>query len=94
MMPSVPTFAEQGMPEVEMGVWYGLLAPAGTPRAIVERIHADVARLLAEPEFRDKQVRAKGYEPIGAGPEEFAAFLKRDFARQGEVVRISGAKFE
>ena len=94
MMPSVPTFAEQGMPEVEMGVWYGLLAPAGTPRAIVDRMHADVARLLAEPEFRDKQVRAKGYEPIGAGPEEFAAFLKRDFARQGEVVRISGAKFE
>ena len=94
MMPSVPTFAELGMPEVEMGVWYGLLAPAGTPRAIVERIHADTARLLAEPEFRDKEILPKGYEPIGAGPDEFAAFLKRDFAHQREVVRISGAKFE
>jgi len=94
MMPSVPTFVELGMPELEMGVWYGLLAPAGTPRAIVERIHADTARLLAEPEFRDKEMLPKGYEPIGAGPEEFAAFLKRDFALQREVVRISGAKFE
>ena len=94
MMPSVPTFAELGMPEIEMGVWYGLLAPAGTPRAIIDRIHADTARLLAEPEFRDKEMLPKGYEPIGAGPEEFAAFLKRDFARQREVVRISGAKFE
>jgi len=94
MMPGVPTFVELGIPEIEIGVWYGLLAPAGTPRAIVERIHADTARLLAEPEFRDKEVLAKGYEPIGVGPEEFAAFLKRDFARQGERVRMSGAKFE
>ena len=94
MMPGVPTFVEMGMPEVEMGVWYGLLAPAGTPRAIIDRIHADTARLLAEPEFRDKEVLPKGYEPIGAGPEAFAAFLKRDFARQGEMVRISGAKVE
>ncbi len=94
MMPSVPTFVELGMPEVEMGVWYGLLAPAGTPRAIIDRIHADTARLLAEPEFRDKELLPKGYEPIGAGPEEFAAFLRRDFARQGEMVRISGAKVD
>ena len=94
MMPGVPTFGELGMPEVEMGVWFGLLAPAGTPRAIVERIHADTARLLAEPEFRDKEMLPKGYEPVGAGPEEFAAFLKRDFALRREVVRISGAKIE
>jgi tripartite-type tricarboxylate transporter receptor subunit TctC len=94
MMPSVPTFAELGMPEVEARVWYGLLAPAGTPRAIVDRIHADTAKLVADPEFRDKEIRAKGYEPIGAGPEEFAAFLKRDFALWGEMVRISGAKIE
>lgn len=94
LMPNVPTFVELGMPEVQMGVWYGLLAPAGTPRGIVDRIHADVAKLLNDPAFRNKELLPKGYEPIGAGPDEFAAFLKRDFERQREVVRISGAKVE
>jgi len=94
LMPNVPTFVEFGMPEVEMGVWYGLLAPAGTPRAVVDRIHTDVAKLINDPAFRNKELIPKGYEPIGAGPDEFAAFLKRDFARKGEVVKISGAKVE
>ncbi len=94
MMPQVPTFVELGMPEVETRVWYGLLAPAGTPRAVIDRIHADTAKVLADPEFRDREVLSKGYEPNGAGPGEFAAFLKHDFALQSELVRISGAKLD
>jgi tripartite-type tricarboxylate transporter receptor subunit TctC len=92
LMPEVPTLAESGYPEVEMSVWYGLVAPAGTPRTIVERIHADTLKLLQDPGFREREMLAKGYEPIGAGPEEFAALIAAESARRAAMVRISGAR--
>jgi tripartite-type tricarboxylate transporter receptor subunit TctC len=92
MMPDLPTFAELGYPDVEMSVWYGLLAPAATPRAIVDRIHADVLKLLADPEFREKEMLAKAYEPSGLGPDEFAALIKRELAARAAMVKVSGAK--
>jgi len=92
LMPDVPTVAEQGYPDVEMSVWYGLVAPAGTPRAIVERIHGDVTKVMADPEFRDNEMLAKGYEPTGLGPEEFAALVAKESRQRAAMVRISGAK--
>lgn len=91
MMPEVPTLAELGYPEVEASVWYGLLAPAGTPRPLIERIHADVLRIIQDPEFRDREMLARGYEPSGLGPEEFAALILRETASRAVMVKISGA---
>ncbi len=93
-MPEVPTFAELGYPDVDKGVWYGVLAPARTPRPQVERIHADIRRLLDEPEFREKELMSKGYEPTGLGPDEFAALIRRQFAAGANLVKVSGAQVE
>ena len=93
-MPELPTVAELGYPEVVKSVWYGLLAPARTPRALLERIHGDVSRLLADPEFREKEMYSKGYEPSGLGPDEFAALIKRQYAAGAMLVKVSGARVE
>jgi tripartite-type tricarboxylate transporter receptor subunit TctC len=93
-MPEVPTFAELGYPDVEKGVWYGVMAPARTPRPLVERIHADIRRLLEEPEFREKELLSKGYDPTGLGPEEFAALIRRQHAAGANLVKVSGAQVE
>ena len=94
LMPDVPTFAEQGYPEVETHAWFGLFVPAGTPRVAVERIHRDVAAVLREPGFREKEVVQKGYDLVASSPEEFALYLVRDREARGVAVRISGAKAE
>ncbi len=93
-MPDLPTFAELGYPDVEKSVWYGLLAPARTPRALVDRIHADVSKLIADPEFREKEILSKGYEPSGLGPDDFAALIKRQYAAGAQLVKISGARVD
>jgi tripartite-type tricarboxylate transporter receptor subunit TctC len=94
LLPDVPTFAELGYPEVDANVWFGVLAPAGTPRAVIERIHRDLARILADPEFRAKEIAAKGYDPAGLGPDEFAAHIRRELAARERSVRVSGARAE
>lgn len=94
LMPDVPTLVEQGYPDVEMSVWYGLLAPAGTPRGIVDRIHADVGKVMNDAEFREKEMLSKGYEPSGLGPEEFAALMARESRQRAVMVKLSGAKAE
>src|SRR5688500_11028118 len=94
LFPDVPTFAELGFPEVETHAWFGFFLPAGSPREAVARIHADVKKILDEPEFRQKQLIDRGYEVIGSTPEEFSVFLKTDFQSRGRAVKISGAKAE
>jgi tripartite-type tricarboxylate transporter receptor subunit TctC len=94
LMPGVPTFAEQGFPEVETHAWFGLFVPAGTPRAAVDRIYRDVAAILNEPGFREKEVVQKGYDLVASTPEEFAAFIVRDREARGRAVKLSGAKAE
>src|SRR5688500_14512665 len=94
LFPDVPTFTELGYPEVETHAWFGFFLPAGSPREAVARIHADVKKILDEPEFRQKQLIDRGYEVIGSTPEEFSVFLKTDFQSRGRAVKISGAKAE
>jgi tripartite-type tricarboxylate transporter receptor subunit TctC len=94
LIPNMPTFAETGFPDVDANVWFGLLAPAGTPREIVERIHRDVVKAMGDSQFRDTQVASKGYDYAGLGPDEFAAHIRKEFASRREVVKISGAKAE
>ncbi len=93
-LPAVPTFTELGYPAIEYTLWFGLFAPAATPRGIVDRIHRDVARLLADPEFRDKDLLSKAYEPSGITPDQFAAHLRRESTARAALVKLSGAKVE
>ncbi len=94
MLPDVPTFTESGFPEVPANAWFGLFAPAGTPRDVVVKLNAEVTKMLREPEFNQKEVIGKGYELVAGTPEEFAAFLVTDSQRNARAVKISGAKAE
>ena len=94
LLPEVPTFTESGFPDVPSNAWFGLFAPAGTPREVVMKLHAEVTKMLKEPEFNQKEVVAKGYDLVASTPEEFAAFLVLDSQRNARVVKISGAKAE
>jgi tripartite-type tricarboxylate transporter receptor subunit TctC len=94
LLPQVPTFTELGYPEVETHAWFGFFLPAGSPKEAVSRIHQDVSKIIADPEFRQKALIDRGYEPIGSSPEDFRDFMKTDRDRRGEAVRISGAKAE
>ena len=86
-LPNVPTIAEAaGLPEFEAASWYGLMAPARTPVAILDKLHADVVRVLAMPEVASA-LELQGARPIGNSPAEFAAAIARDTERWGKVVR-------
>jgi len=91
--PEIPTIAEQGLPGYEASNWYAILAPAGLPPAIANRIHADVARVVQAPDLRDRMA-ALGMEARAMPPDEFAAFLKSEIVKWAKVVKASGAKPE
>lgn len=93
-MPELPTIVELGYPDARTEVWYGLFAPARTPRTLIDRIHRDVSKLLAEPEFREKEIFSRGYEPSGLGPDEITALIRRELVAGGILVKISGARAE
>jgi tripartite-type tricarboxylate transporter receptor subunit TctC len=94
LMPEVATFAEQGYPEVETHAWFGFFVPAGSPRPSVERIQRDVAAILVEPAFREREIVAKGYDLVASTPDEFARYLVRDREARGRAVKLSGARAE
>ena len=70
LMPEVPTFAELGYPEVETHAWFGLFLPAAAPRELASRLQRDISRFMSEPEFRERQIIAKGYDAVLSTPEE------------------------
>ena len=90
-LPDVPTMKEAGVEGVEVPVWYGVLAPAGTPPAIVRKVADGIARATRDPEVR-KRMLEQGAMPVGSTPEEFARILREEVARWAEVVRVSGAQ--
>ena len=85
-LPNVPTIAESGVPGFEATQWYGLLAPAGTPREIIDKVHAEIARALTRAEVK-KRLETDGADPISMTPAEFAALIKSEIARWGRVIR-------
>ncbi len=93
VMPEVPTMKEAGVEGVEVTLWYGLLAPAATPREVVEKLAGAVARAAKDPATRE-QLRKQGADPVGNTPAEFNAYLREEFTRWSEVVKVSGAKIE
>jgi len=94
LFPEVPTFAELGYPEVETHAWFGLFLPAGSPKEAVARLYADTKKVIDDPEFRQKNLIDRGYEPIGSPPDVFLEFIKTDKENRGRAVKISGAKAE
>ncbi len=93
--PDVPTVAEAAaLPGFSIASWYGLLAPAGTPRAIIERLHAEATRALAAPDVRDLLFTRNGLEPNGAGPDAFAASIAAEIPEYRRIVRLAGANQE
>jgi len=89
----VPTMAEAGVPGYEADLWLGLVAPVGTPPAIIARLHAEVVKILQRPDVSASFVQ-QGTEPIGNTPEQFALVLKNEVEKWGKVVKFSGAKVE
>ncbi|GGX19386.1 ABC transporter substrate-binding protein [Pigmentiphaga litoralis] len=94
MLPNVPTFSELGYPDVGVNVWYGLLAPAKTPRAVVERINTDVRAVLADSAFVAANMEPKGYEPVGMSPEAFARHIRDELATRKTWVKVAGVEAE
>lgn len=90
LLPEVPTMAEAGIPNFEIAIWNGLLAPARTPRAIVERLHAETVAALRQPEVRARIV-ATGAEPVGNTSQAFGEYIRAEIRSWGEIVRRSGA---
>jgi tripartite-type tricarboxylate transporter receptor subunit TctC len=83
----IPTVAESGLPDYEATTWFGLFATAGTPREIVTKINAEVAKILADPQFREKFLAPQMFEPMASSPEEFADYIKAQTRRWAKVIR-------
>ncbi len=92
-LPQVPTVAEAGMPQLVAVNWYVLLAPAGTPRGIVERLNAESVKIMQTPETRER-LAAVGGEPAAGTPEQAARFLRDEHTRWGKVIRDAGIRAE
>ena len=93
LLPKVPTSKEAGYPELEAVLWYGMLAPAATPQAIITRLNQAFTKISNAADTRER-LASVGTLPMTSTPEQFAEFLKKDIARWGKVVRDSGATAE
>ena len=92
-LPEVPTINESGYKGFDAVTWFGLLAPAGTPKDVVAKVNAEFNKALANPELR-KKLGDEGADPAGGTPEQFAALIKDEIPRWGKVVKDSGAKVD
>ena len=91
--PELPTVAEAGLAGFDVFGWNGLLAPAGTPRAVIAKLHEEITRALRSPEVRER-IASFGFEPVGNTPEEFGEFVKADIAQWARVAKQSGARVD
>jgi len=92
-LPELPTIAESGLPGYEASSWYGILAPAGTPRAVVDRLNAELTKALDQPEVRASLI-AEGAEPAGGSPEVFAQHIRSEMERLGKLIRDANIRLE
>jgi tripartite-type tricarboxylate transporter receptor subunit TctC len=91
-LPDLPAVAE-ALPGYEVVGWYGVIGPAGMPAPLVERIHDELVRVLAQPDVRER-IQNDGSEPVGNAAREFREFMTADLAKWAKVVKQSGAKFD
>lgn len=93
LMPELPTIAEAGLPGYETVAWFGVLAPAGTPPEIVNKLSSEIGKIAKSPEIREKLI-AMGAEPVGGTPEEFKAVIDRDIAKWKPLAQKVGIKVD
>jgi tripartite-type tricarboxylate transporter receptor subunit TctC len=91
--PNIPTIAEAGLPGYEVPVWYGYLAPRGTPRAIIDKMHSGVAKAMASPELRDR-FTGEGGDATVRGPDEFTKLIGTELVKWAKVVKDSGVRID
>jgi tripartite-type tricarboxylate transporter receptor subunit TctC len=91
VMPEVPTIAEAGLPGFEATQWFGLLAPVGTSRTVIERLHQESVRAVRLQDTRDR-FAVEGLEPVGSTPDEFAAYIASEMSKWGKVIKAAGIK--
>jgi tripartite-type tricarboxylate transporter receptor subunit TctC len=91
--PDVPTVAEAGVPGYEFIVWYGMMVPGGTPRAIIVKLNAEIAKVLKSPATSERYAAA-GLDPVSNTPEAFAAQLKQEIPRWRQVVKAANIHVE
>jgi tripartite-type tricarboxylate transporter receptor subunit TctC len=92
-LPDVPTISESGVPGFEAVNWFGMFAPAKTPRRIVARVNDALVKTIKTPDMQARFI-ALGADPVGSSVEEFAAFVRRDMEKYARIVKISGAKVD
>jgi tripartite-type tricarboxylate transporter receptor subunit TctC len=90
-LPNVPTTAEVGLPQIEAENWYGMVAPAATPAAVIAKLHRATAEALKSPEVKDK-LQAQGAILVGNSPEEFAAYIQSEIDKWGKVAKAANIK--
>jgi tripartite-type tricarboxylate transporter receptor subunit TctC len=92
-LPNVPTIAESGLPDFDVANWLGVYAPAGTGRTTIDRLNAELAAAMADPDIR-RQLLEQGVEPMHTTPEGLAHLMRRDTAKWAKIVKASGAKLD
>jgi tripartite-type tricarboxylate transporter receptor subunit TctC len=92
-LPKVPTAKESGYENFEISVWYGILAPAATPRDIINRLNAELNKVVSAPDMKERMV-ANGVDPLGGSPEQFRDFIRSESFRFGKVIKEAGIKGE
>jgi tripartite-type tricarboxylate transporter receptor subunit TctC len=93
-MPDVPTLREAGFPEIDPQSWFGLFAPAGTPKPVIEKIYRDVASVFAESGFQERHLKALAFTAVASPPAEFEKFIAEDLAYKGRLISTTGIKAE
>lgn len=92
-LPQVPTFTEAGLPGYELRGWFAVLAPARTPKEVVERLSAQIAKIVAMPDISEKLI-SQGQSPFICTPDQLAALLKADMARYAKIIKTANIKLE
>jgi tripartite-type tricarboxylate transporter receptor subunit TctC len=89
----VPTFAEAGLPGVDVSLWFAVLVPSGTPAAIINKLNADIAQVVADPEFK-QALTVRGFEAVASSPEQLAEFLEKDYVKFRDLISKLGLQVE
>ena len=93
VLPDVPTVSEAGVTGYEATIWLGIMAPVGTPKAVVDKLNAEIAKIVSRPEVK-KAWQEQGAEPMVMSPEQFGQFMREDITKWARIVKISGAKVD
>jgi tripartite-type tricarboxylate transporter receptor subunit TctC len=92
-LPDTPTFAEEGLPRMDYSLWFAVLAPGATPPAIIKKLHADIAKAVADPDYQNT-LHARGFEARSSTPEQLAGFMERDYVKNRALIQKLGLQVD